>query len=176
MSISSISAEDLGMQFAIPAVYVSVCSCTEERSVVTTNNLLVLTCFGHQDWHAPRHEEDTADEADLHKEHFSPLANFENLCNYCFFRHVAFLVRVHGYDQERSGACPLILCLVVVLQTAELVSHRAGPGWAPHAWVWIMNGQPPVCLQVSPPKYRSAKGSETGQPCPNIVGIPRYFN
>lgn len=40
-----------------------------------------LTCFGQQRGHAPRHEEDTADEAHLHEKHLPPLANFEDLRN-----------------------------------------------------------------------------------------------
>lgn len=44
-----------------------------------------LTCLGQQRRHAPRREEDTADEAHLHEEHLPPLANFENPGDYRLF-------------------------------------------------------------------------------------------
>lgn len=62
----------------------------------TGHHLTPLTCFCEQRRHAPRHEQDAADETRLHEQHLSPFANFKYFGYHALFRYTAALVQVRG--------------------------------------------------------------------------------
>lgn len=55
-----------------------------------------LTRFSEQHRHTPRREQDAADEAHLHKQHFSSFANFKNFGDHVLFWYTAALLQLRG--------------------------------------------------------------------------------
>lgn len=91
-----------------------------------------LTCLAQHRRHAPRHEEDTADEAHLYEKHLPPLANFEYLGDDCLLGRARRLVRLHASHPDRPPATFFASLRAEETAAPLASSHGTEPGCGPH--------------------------------------------